>query len=227
MVLELKAKKRTRTGKAVDTIRKEGGMPAVVYGPKQEALSIEVHSKDFANALSEAGESTVINLSVDGEQHNVLIHEVDYDPVTSAPRHADFYEIVKGQKVNVEVELVFTGEAPAVKEKGANLVKALHELEIEGDPMHLPPELTVDVSGLSELNMQILAMDIPLPEGVTLLTRPEEVVATVIEAVEEKEPEPAPDIASIEISEERGKKADEEGEGAAADSSEGEPEKKE
>lgn len=221
MVVELKAQKRTVTGKGVQAVRKAGGMPAVVYGPKQKALSVEVSSKDFAHTLAEAGESTVINLSVDGETHNVLIHEIDYDPVTNTPRHADFYEIVKGQKVNVEVELVFAGEAPAVKEKGGNLVKAMHELEVEGDPMNLPHELIVDVSGLSELNMQILAKDIPLPDGVTLLTKPDEVVVTVIEAVEEKEPEPAPDIASIEISEERGKKAEEEA-GSADASPEGE-----
>jgi len=211
MAIELKAKKRTLVGKEVGALREKGIIPAVVYGPKQEALSVEIVLRDFAKTLEEAGESTVISLSIDGESHNVLIHDVDYDPVSSTPRHADFYAIVKGQKVEVEVELVFTGEAPAVKELGGNLVKARHDIEIKGDPMNLPPELTVDVSGLTALDMQILAKDIVLPEGVELMTDPGEVVATVIEAVEEKEPEPAPDIASIEISEDRGKKPEEEG----------------
>lgn len=214
MVLELKAKKRT-AGKAVDALRKDGGMPAVVYGPQQESFPIEVSAKDFTKTLNEAGESTVVSLSVEGEEHNVLIQDVDYDPVTNMPRHADFYAVVKGQKVNVEVELIFSGEAPAVKEKDGNLVKALHELEVEGDPMNLPHELTVDLSTLKEIHDQILAKDIQLPEGVTLLTKPDDVVVTVIEAVEEKEPEPAPDIASIELSQEKGKK-EEEGEAGAA-----------
>src|SRR3989344_254472 len=148
MVIELKAKTRTIAGKGVDSLRRQGIIPAVVYGPKQEALSVEVTLKDFAKTLEEAGESTVINLSVDGKSHNVLIHDVDYDPVSNIPRHADFYAIVKGQKVEVEVELVFTGESPAVKDLGGNLVKALHEIEVEGDPMQLPHELSVDVSGL-------------------------------------------------------------------------------
>lgn len=223
MVVELKAKVRTLAGKGVDSLRRQGIIPAVVYGPKQEALSVEVTLKDFAKTLEEAGESTVINLSVDGEPHNVLIHDVDYDPVSNIPRHADFYAIVQGQKVEVEVELVFTGEAPAVKDLGGNLVKARHDLEIKGDPMHLPHELSVDISVLTALYMQILAKDIVLPEGVELITDSGEVVATVIEAVEEKEPEPAPDIASIEISEERGKKPGEEGE--AGETSGGEPKK--
>lgn len=225
MTVELKAKKRTLLGKQVIALRKQGVIPAVVYGPKQEALSVEIPLRDFTKTLEAAGESTVINLSVDGQPHNVLIHEIDYDPVTNIPRHADFYAIVKGQKVEVEIELVFSGEAPAVKELGGNLVKARHNIEVKGDPMILPHELTVDVSGLVALDMQILAKDIVLPEGVELMTDPGEVVATVIEAVEEKEPEPAPDIASIEISEERGKKPGEEEEGATAPS-EGDQNKK-
>lgn len=219
MTVELKASKRELFGKGVGGLRKAGSMPAVVYGPKQQSLPISVSLKDFARALEAAGESTVIALSVDGQPHNVLIHEIDYDPVTDIPRHADFYAVVKGQKVEVEVPLVFIGESPAVKDLGANLVKALHDIEVEADPMNLPHELTVDVSGLVSLDMQILAKDIPLPSGVTLITKPEEVVALVAEAVEEKEPEPAPDIASIELSEERGKK-EEVGEGEPTPASE-------
>lgn len=210
MVTELKAAKRSVTGKGVAVLRKGGRMPAIVYGPKQKPLAIDIAERDFEKTLSAAGESTVISLSVDGEALNVLIHDVDHDPVSGAPRHADFYAIVKGQKVQVAVPIKFTGEAPAVKELSGNLVKALHELEVEADPMNLPKELTVDVSTLAALDMRIDAKDIVLPEGVVLMTKPDEVVATVVAAVEEKEPEPAPDIAAIEISEERGKKPGEE-----------------
>lgn len=216
MVVELKAMKRSVYGKGVRALREDGRIPAVVYGPKQKATSIELSLKDFTKALQAAGESSVVALSIDGEAHNVLVHDVDRDPITSVPRHADFYAIVKGQKVKIEVSLSFIGEAPAVKELGANLIKALHALEVEADPMNLPRELTVDVSGLSALDMRIIAKDIALPDGVTLVTKPDDVVVTVVEAVEEKEPEPAPDIATIEISEERGKKPGEEGEAGAA-----------
>ncbi|MBX9765426.1 50S ribosomal protein L25 [Patescibacteria group bacterium] len=209
MVIELKAAKRGVSGKGVQALRKDGLMPAIVYGPKQEALPVEMNQREFAKVLEKAGESTVISLSVDGEAHNVLIHEVDFDPVTSMARHADFYAIVKGQKVKVEVPLKFVGESLAVKQ-GANLVKAMHELEIEADPMNLPQNLTVDISVLAEIDAHITAKDIALPEGVTLVTGADEVVATVVEAKEEEvAPIAAPDMTAIETSVERGKKEEE------------------
>lgn len=192
-------------------------MPGVVYGPKQEAVAIEMNARDFGKALETAGESTVVKLMVDGVEHNVLIHDIDRDPVTDIPRHADFYAIVKGQKVRVAVPLEFTGVAPAVKELNANLLKPLHELEVEADAMNLPHEIMVDVSSLDALDKQILAGDLVLPAGVTLVSGADEVVATVIEAKEEPVEEVvAPDMEAIGISEERGKKEGEEGEAAPA-----------
>lgn len=215
--MQLTAQKRSVTGKGVKALREEGKIPGVVYGPKQVATAIEMSAKDFAKALETAGESTVVQLMVDGAEHNVLIHDIDRDPVSGAPRHADFYAVVKGQKVTVAVPLEFAGTAPAVKELNANLVKALHELEVEADPMNLPHEIAVDVSGLDALDKQILAKDLVLPSGVTLVTGGEEVVATVIAAVEEKVEEvvAAPDMSAIGISEERGKKEEEGAEAAA------------
>jgi large subunit ribosomal protein L25 len=210
MIVELKATKRTVLGKGVQAIRDKGAMPAVVYGPKQEATPIEVSQRDFSKALETAGESTVVQLSVDGTDHNVLIHDIDRDPVTGQARHVDFYAIVKGQKLKVDVPLEFVGEAPAVKELNANLVKALHELEVEADPMNLPKEIIVDVSVLSEFGQQIVAGDLKLPDGVALITDKDEVVATVLEVKEEEVVEVvAPDMAAIGISEERGKKEEE------------------
>jgi large subunit ribosomal protein L25 len=209
MVIELKAAKRQVTGKGVQALRAEGKIPAVFYGPKQDATPVEISVRDFSKVLQDAGESTVINLSVDGEAHNVLIHEVDHDPVTNMPRHADFYAIVKGQKVEVAVHLEFVGESAAVK-GGANLVKALHEIEIKGDPMNLPHSIEIDLSKLANIDDQILAKDIVLPEGITLVTGGEEVVATALAAKEEEEtPIAAPDMSTIGISEERGKKEEE------------------
>jgi len=211
------AEKRSKTGKAVKELRETGKMPAVVYGPQAAAQAIEVNLKDFSKTLDEAGESTVVSLVVDGTEHNVLIHDVDRDPVSGVPRHADFYAIVKGQKVEVAVPIEFTGVAPAVKELNGNLVKAMHELEIEADPMNLPREILVDVSGLDALDKQILAGDIALPEGVVLKAEADEVVATVIAAKEEPAPEEAaaPNMEEIGISEDRGKKPEEEGNATA------------
>ena len=205
--MKLTALKRSTLGKGVQELRKEGMMPAVVYGPKQEATPISIPLREFTKTFEKAGESSVIELSVDGTEMNVLIHDVDRDPVTDTPRHADFYAVQKGQKVTISVPIEFTGVAPAVKEANGNLVKALHELEVEAEATNLPHSVTVDVSSLATLDSQILAGDISLPAGVVLITGAEEVVALIAAANEEEEaPIGAPDMSTIGISEERGKK---------------------
>lgn len=207
--MELQAAKRTVTGKGVQTLRKEGKIPAVVYGAGEETLAIELSAKDFEKTLKEAGESAVVTLSIDGDTKNVLIHEVDVDPVSNEPRHADFYAVKKGQKVEVEVPIEFVGESQAVKE-GANLMKVMHALSIEGEATHLPQQIEVDVSALAAIGDQITAGDITLPEGIALVVSPEEVVALASEQKEEEEEAPTegPDMESIGISEDRGKKED-------------------
>jgi large subunit ribosomal protein L25 len=196
----LTATSRTLSGKhAARTLSKEGLIPAVVYGPKQEATSIALPLAQFKKVLRDGGESSVITLSGLGKDLQVLIHDVDSDPVTSIPRHADLYAIEKGAKVEIAVPLVFVGESPAVK-AGANLVKVMHELEIEADATNLPHEIEVDISKLAKEGDQIHVSDLKIPAGVTVKVEGEEVVA-LIQAVEiEVEEETvAPDMDSIEV----------------------------
>lgn len=200
------------TASTLSAVRRSGSLPAVVYGPKQNATAIVLPLKSFEKALKDAGESSIIELSgVEKEPLQVLIHEVDLDPVTSVPRHADFYAIEKGAKVEVTVPLVFTGEAPAAKE-GANIVKVLHEVDIEAEAAALPHELAVDISALAAVGDQIRARDIMLPAGVRLVTDLEEVIALAQEVKEEVVEAPAAvDLSAIEVE----KKGKEEVEGEA------------
>lgn len=205
---QIKALKRG-VNEDVKSLRTQGIVPAVVYGPKQEAISIKMEAKEFEKAYKMAGESTVVDLSVDGESHDVLIHAVDRDPVRDTVTHVDFYAIEKGKKVSVSVELVFSGESPAEKTLGGVLVKVLHEVEVEAMPKDLPHELTVDLSILTDFEKQILAKDISLPAGVELMINPEEVVA-LVQAPRggvEEEPVEAVDMSKIEVV---GKKKEEE-----------------
>lgn len=207
--MELHAAKRTVTGKGVQALRIEGKIPAVVYGAGEESLAIEVSAKDFGKVLKDAGESSIVTLSIDGEVKSVLIHDVDMDPVSNQPRHADFYAVKKGQKVEVEVPIEFTGESAAVK-AGANLVKVLHALEVEAEATNLPHEITIDISVLKNIDDQILAGAVVLPDGVTLVTGSEEVVVLVAAPEEETEEVAGEvDMSQIGISEERGKKEEE------------------
>ncbi len=206
--------KREAKGPKAPALRRAGSLPAVVYGAHQVATAIVVDARAFGKALASAGESTIVSLEGLGASLPTLIHEVDLDPVTHMPRHVDFYAVTKGEKVEVAVPLEFVGESPAVK-AGANLVRVLHELEVEADPMNLPHELTVDVSVLAEVGSQIHAADVRLPAGVTLVTEPEEVVALIQEVEEEVAEEAAPaDLSAIEV-EGKGKEEGAEGEAAA------------
>jgi large subunit ribosomal protein L25 len=216
-MLSLHVEKR-RPNETVAAIRNRGAIPAVVYGPKQASTPITILEKDFRKIFKQAGETTVV--SVEGvEDHaiDVLIHEVDTHPVTGAFRHTDLYALEKGKKVEVKIPLEFVGESEAVKSLGGTLVKVLHEVEIEAFPKDLPHGIDVDIAALTTLESQILAQDLKMPAGVTLITKPEEVVAAITVAKEEPVEEVARDISDIEISEERGKKEDAEG-GEAAES---------
>ena len=208
--------KRELVGRRTKRLAAAGQMPAVVYGPKHTSTPITLVSSDFEKVFKIAGESAVVELSGLGSPVQALIQEVDVDPVTGVARHADFYAIEKGAKVEVAIELVFTGESAAVK-AGANLVKVLHEVEIEAAPADLPHEIAVDLTLLAALGDKIHASDLVMPEGVTLKTEADEVVALTQEVVEEKEEAPAAavDMTGIEV-EQKGK-AEEEGVPAEAE----------
>lgn len=209
-MLTLEVEKRDTKSTTVAELRRRRIVPGVVYGAHQSATPLSIPAVAFDKVLREAGEATIVSLTGLGEALPTLIYEVDLDPITNAPRHVDFYAVTKGEKVEVAIPLEFIGESPAV-EKGANLVKILHELDVEADPMNLPHSITVDISSLVEINDKIHAKDLILPEGVILAVPPEEVVVLVQEIVEEKVEEAAPvDIASIEVE----KKGKEESEGA-------------
>jgi large subunit ribosomal protein L25 len=209
-MLTLAVEKRGKTG--APALRRAGSIPAVVYGAHHASTPITVLATAFEKVLREAGEATIVSLAGLGEPLPTLIHEVDLDPLTNRPRHVDFYAVTKGEKVEVAIPLVFVGVSPAV-EAGSNLVKIMHELEVEADPMNLPHTIEVDISPLIAVGNKIHVRDLILPAGVTLEADPEDVVALIQEVVEEKEEEVAPaDIASIEVE----KKGKEETEGEAA-----------
>ncbi len=209
-MLKLKAEAR-ESGKA----RVIGVIPAVMYGPKNPAISIAVSEAEFNKVWKAAGESTVVTLQCADGDHDTLIHDIARDPVTDAINHVDFYAVDKDVKVSVSVAVEFVGVAPAVKDLGGILIKATHELEVEALPKDLPHGLEVDVSSLVSLDSQIKAGDIALPAGVTLKADPEEIIALINLAKEETEEASGPiDMSAIEISEKKGKK-DEDGDAAS------------
>ncbi|MHB8860697.1 MAG: 50S ribosomal protein L25 [Minisyncoccota bacterium] len=202
-MLTLPVQKRDKDAGTLSALRKTGMIPAVVYGAHHASTPIAIDAKVFAKVLREAGEATIVSLTGLGAAVPSLIHEVNFEPVTSLPRHVDFYAVTKGEKVEVAIPLAFIGESAAV-EAGANLVKVLHEIEVEADPMNLPHAIEVDLSLLQVVDDQIHAKDLVLPAGVELVTDPEDVVVLVQEVIEEKAEEAAADISAIKV-EKKGK----------------------
>lgn len=206
MTITLKGEIRDPKSKLA-AVRAEGFIPAVFYGHKEAATPCVFPLNEFKKVWKAAGESTVITLEMPKGKVSALIHEVQVDPIKSQPIHVDFYAIEKGHEVSVHVPIEFTGVAPAVKDLGGTLVKVLHELEVKALPENLPHGVIVDISALTALDSQILAENVALPKGVTLVTHDNEVVAAVAVAKEEVEA-PVMDISAIEV-EKKGKKEEE------------------
>jgi len=215
-MLSLAVEKRNVSGK-LDALRASGKLPAVFYGPKEVSTPVTMSLIDFKKVWKQAGESSVVILKDEkGNEHESLIHEVDVHPLTGEPRHADFYVIEKGKKVQVAIILTFTGVSPAVKDKAGILVKVHRDVEIEAAPRDLPREIIVDISKLVELNDTIHAKDLVLPKGVELKIPADEVIASVTEAKEEVVETVPVDLSTIEV-EAKGKEVKEGEEAPASD----------
>ena len=201
----IKAEKRNE-GINLDTLREEGKVPAVFYGSGKVTTSISVSAIQFKKIWREAGESSTVKVSIGDNNIDVLIHEVQVHPVTGEPIHVDFLVIDMKKKIKVDVPLEFVGVSTAVKNGLGNLVKVLHEVEVEALPNNLPHKLEVDLAKLETVENQILISDIKLPVGVIITDNPSDVVASMVLQIEEKEEVAEPvDLSAIEV-EKKGKK---------------------
>jgi len=217
MIYTLTLDKREEIGSRLGPERKAGRLPVVAYGPKEKSTTYYVNSASFAKVYAVAGESSIVNLVVDGKEKPALIHDVALHPVTDKPLHADFYVIEEGKRLEVTVPLEFEGTSPAVKTLGGVLVKVLHELDIEALPASLPHSISVDISKLVTFEDQIHVKDLVLPEGVEVKSEADEVVALVAAPKEEKIEDEGPvDLSTIGTSVEKGKKDEQEVDGSEA-----------
>ena len=196
---------------SVAALRKRGAIPAVFYGPKEEATSISIDARQLEHLWKRAGQTSVVTLKGAGEDKDALIHDAQFHPVTGKLMHVDFYVLEKGKKVKVKVPLEFEGAAPAEK-AGHIVVKALHQVEIEVAPPPPPHSLPVALSKLANVGDHIVAKEIPLPASAALVTHADDIVVSVKEFKEEKEEiTPAPETIIGETA-----KAEGEAEGAPA-----------
>ena len=185
--MTLQARPRNITGRKVKSLRREGFVPAVIYGHGFKSLPIQVSIKDFEKVYAEAGESSVVYLNLDDKSYPTIIQDVARDPVSDKFLHADFYKVRLDEKIKAKILLNFVGESPAIKEFGGILVKNISEIEVEGLPQDLPHQIDVDISGLAELKSHILVKDLLISNKLEVKAEPEAIVALVQEPISEEE----------------------------------------
>lgn len=208
MTITLAVAKREKTVKN-DALRASGNVPGNVYGPKQPPLSITIDAKALSKVLDEAGESAIVELTGLDGKIEVLVKEVEFDPVKRAVRHVGFYAIERGKDMTVHVPLEFIGVSPAEKNGIGMVTKVLHEVEITCRPSKLPSHIDVDVSSLIDDESKITIADLKLPEGVVIENEADETVAVISVAEEETEDAAgAIDMSAIAV-ESKGKTAEE------------------
>jgi large subunit ribosomal protein L25 len=193
--IELRASRREVFGKHVRALRRRGILPARVYGPHTAPLPVQLDSQTFSKVWAKAGSLSLIDLDVDGDHSTVLIREVQRDPTTGVPLHADLFAVAMTERLKADVPLVFTGEAPAVGQGGV-LLRGLDTVEIEALPRDLPHQIEVDLTPLEQIDSGIHVRDLAVPSGVAVLTPGDELVVKIaaprIEVEEIVAPPPPP-----------------------------------
>ncbi len=179
---------------SINQLRDSGWVPGVLYGHGVTNQTVMVNGHELERMYRAAGESTLVDLTVDGNAPvKVLIYDVQHNPLSNALQHVDFYQVNMTEKLTTEIPLVFTGESPAVKALGGTLVTSLEEIEITCLPADLVKEITVDISSLATFADKITVSQLTIPVGIEVLTPGETAIATVAEPrAEEPESTPAP-----------------------------------
>jgi large subunit ribosomal protein L25 len=213
---DLAVQPREVLGKKVAQLRRSGFTPANVYGNGLDSVSVQIETDIMDKALKSMLANEVIDLKIAGESNSrpVVVQKVQRDPLTSRVLHTEFYQVSLRTKMRADVPLLFVGQSEGVDTYNGVLVKAIETVQVEALPLDLPSHIDVDISPLANLEDSLRVSDLPVPEGVTLLTDPEFVIVKVAT------PRVALELDEIEMAE----GAEAAAEGEAAEGEEGESE---
>ena len=189
--LSLDAEPRALVGKKVATLRRVGRLPAVVYGHGVDSESVTLDAHEFDLLRRHVGPNALIDLSVDGKKANpVLIQGVQIHPVNRRPLHADLFLVRMTEELTVDVPLVAVGESSAVTQLNGTLLHPTESVRVKALPDHLPQSIEYTIDSLVDFDATIHVRDLAIPEDVTLLTDPDEIIAKVQAPRIEVEEEP-------------------------------------
>ena len=178
---KLNAQIRNTFGKKNQALRKSGFIPAILYGHKTKNISLQIPHKDFEKVFEEAGQTTLVDLKIENENpKKVLIQEVQIDPISGDAIHTDLYQVKMTEKIKTDVPISAEGESAAVKDLEGSLILQKATVETETFPQDLIHEIKIDISSLKTFEDRILVSDLKVPETITILDNPDEVVAMVM-----------------------------------------------
>jgi len=189
MTLVIKTEKRTELGKnASGRLRRQGLVPAILYGESIENVPLILKKKDIIEILkSETGENTIFKVAFDSEERDVMIKEVQINPVTDELTHVDLIQISMDKPVRVSVPVELVGEAVGVKTEGGIVDFLLRELEIECLPREIPESIKVDISNL-HIHQAFKVQNLQLPAGIKILHDPNTAIVVISSVAEEEAP---------------------------------------
>lgn len=186
--LQLKAQTRVEEAKKNNKIRKSGEIPAILYGHGIKNTKVKISQIDFIKIYKIAKESSLIDLIIDDQKPvKVIIQDVQYEEISDKILHVDFYQVNMDEKITAEINLIFEGIAPAIKELGGILVKNHNTIKIKCLPTDLIKEYKIDISTLKTFTDNIYAKDLKLSSKVELLTEPNVILVHVAPPRSEEE----------------------------------------
>ncbi len=202
--INLEVQRRNLLGKKVKKLRRQGYIPATVYGKNFTSVAIQFPTSQV-RVLKQAGETGIVYLTLDKQKLPTMIRHIQQHPVTNKILHVDFYKVNLKEKVKAQVPIELIGEAPIVK-SGYNLVQVLHEVEVEALPADIPDSIQVDVSHLEDEGQDIRIKDLKIDTKKTELIEidPEETIVVIEKPKEEVEEEPTEEVSEAEVKEDAG-----------------------
>lgn len=174
----IEAEKREIIGKKVKALRRDGKLPAVIYGHEIEPLPITLQTKQVTQILREIGANTLVTIKVGKEEFLALVRDIQREVILRDLLHMDFQAVSLEEKITSTVPIITVGDAPVIEDYEATLVSGLLELQIEAKAKDLPDTISIDISTLMEIGDNILVKDIEISGDVTVLDDPDEVVIT-------------------------------------------------
>lgn len=179
--VNLTVERRTVMGKQVKHLRREGKMPANLYGQNQESIPLTVDTHELETVFKHHGPSTLYRLRIrpDGTEQAALVRHVQREPVTGAIEHVDFLHVSMTETIRARIPIRLVGEAPAVTLDKGVLLHPTDTIEVEALPSDLPQFVDVDISGMTELNSSLYVRDLTFPSGVTPLTTADDAVVSI------------------------------------------------